>query len=220
MTQKTKARTKGKTPASKPAASKRRQAAPPKGKKKKAAPKKTAPKKSALKKTAPSKMNPAKKTSRPKSKAGPKAGPKAGKLKTATKRAATGALLKKKLAGQTRAKKTAARETAPPFSLALKEKALTTLRDMKAESLKIIDLVSKSALADFLIVATGRSTRQVKAMADQLIRTFETAGAKGVRAEGLPQADWVVVDGGDVVVHLLRPEVRDYYRLEDIWAAL
>ncbi len=214
MTQKTSARTKGKTLASKPAASKRRKAAPSKDMKKKAAPKKTA-----LKKAAPQKAISAKKQSRPKP-ASKTSKPKATKPKAARKRAATGALLKKKLVGQTRAKKAAAREAAPPFSLALKEKALTTLRDMKAESLKIIDLVSKSALADFLIVATGRSTRQVKAMADQLIRTFETAGAKGVRAEGLPQADWVVVDGGDVVVHLLRPEVRDYYRLEDIWAAL
>ncbi len=81
-----------------------------------------------------------------------------------------------------------------------------------------IDLRGRSPIADWLVVATGRSTRQVGAMADHL-RDRLGKGGVGVQIEGMPQADWVLVDAGDVVVHLFRPEVRTFYQLEKMWAA-
>ena len=70
-----------------------------------------------------------------------------------------------------------------------------------------------------MIIATGRSTRQIAAMADHLVRRLKELGIKGVTPEGLRQRDWVVVDGGDVIVHLFRPEVRQFYNLEKMWGA-
>ncbi len=81
-----------------------------------------------------------------------------------------------------------------------------------------IDLRGRSPIADWLVVATGRSTRQVGAMADHLRERLGKGGV-GVQIEGMPQGDWVLVDAGDVVVHLFRPEVRTFYQLEKMWAA-
>lgn len=74
-------------------------------------------------------------------------------------------------------------------------------------------------MADAMIVASGRSTRHVAALADHVFRKLKDAGASNVRIEGLPNADWVLIDAGDVIVHIFRPEVREFYNLERIWAS-
>ena len=95
---------------------------------------------------------------------------------------------------------------------------LTSLEDDKAEDILAIDIRGKSSFADMLVVASGRSSRHVGALADHVMRNLKDAGLKDVRVEGLPQGDWVLVDAGDVVVHLFRPEVRSFYNIEKIWA--
>jgi ribosome-associated protein len=96
---------------------------------------------------------------------------------------------------------------------------LTSLEDDKAEEILAIDIRGKSSFADMLIVASGRSARHVSALADHVLRKLKEAGAGEVRVEGLPQGDWVLVDAGDVIVHLFRPEVRSFYNIERIWSA-
>ncbi|MEZ6024289.1 MAG: ribosome silencing factor [Hyphomonadaceae bacterium] len=95
---------------------------------------------------------------------------------------------------------------------------LTSLEDDKAEDILAIDIRGKSSFADMLVVASGRSGRHVGALADHITRKLKEAGVKDVRVEGMPQADWVLVDAGDVIVHLFRPEVRSFYNIERIWA--
>jgi ribosome-associated protein len=95
---------------------------------------------------------------------------------------------------------------------------LTSLEDDKAEEIVAIDIRGKSSFADMLIVASGRSARHVGALADHVMRKLKESGVKDVRVEGMPHADWVLVDAGDVVVHLFRPEVRSFYNIEKIWA--
>jgi ribosome-associated protein len=94
---------------------------------------------------------------------------------------------------------------------------LASLEDDKAEEILAIDIRGKSSFADMLVVASGRSARHVGALADHVLRQLKDAGVKDVRIEGMPQADWVLVDAGDVVVHLFRPEVRAFYNIEKIW---
>ena len=95
---------------------------------------------------------------------------------------------------------------------------LAKLDDDKAEDVVSIDLQGKSPLADAIIVASGRSQRHVAALADHLQRTLKDSGYGRVQVEGLPQADWVLLDAGDVIVHLFRPEVRAFYQIEKIWS--
>ncbi len=80
----------------------------------------------------------------------------------------------------------------------------------------MIDLRGKSSIADHLVVASGRSQRQVGAMADHLVEKLKRAGLR-VSAEGMQQCDWVLIDGGDIIVHLFRPEVRAFYNIEKMW---
>ena len=94
---------------------------------------------------------------------------------------------------------------------------LTSLEDDKAEEILAIDIRGKSSFADMLIVASGRSARHVGALADHVMRKLKESGVKDVRIEGVPHCDWVLVDAGDVVVHLFRPEVRSFYNIEKIW---
>jgi ribosome-associated protein len=96
--------------------------------------------------------------------------------------------------------------------------ALASLEDDKAEEILAIDIRGRSSFADMLIVASGRSARHVSAVADHVMRKLKDSGVKDVRIEGLPQADWVLVDAGDLVIHLFRPEVRAFYNIEKIWA--
>ncbi|WP_374577143.1 ribosome silencing factor [Phenylobacterium sp. J367] len=101
---------------------------------------------------------------------------------------------------------------------ALEDLILAKLDDDKAQDVVFIDLKGKTAVADGLIVASGRSHRHVGAMADHLLRALKDEGYGRVRVEGLPHCDWVLIDTGDVIVHLFRPEVRSFYNIEKIWS--
>jgi len=90
---------------------------------------------------------------------------------------------------------------------------------MKAEDSLTIELTGKSSIADFMVVASGRSQRHVASIADQVVKDIEKAGVPRVRVEGLRQGDWVLIDAGDVIVHVFRPEVRAHYNLEKMWSA-
>jgi ribosome-associated protein len=92
------------------------------------------------------------------------------------------------------------------------------LDDDKAEDIVLIDLKGKSPMADSIIVASGRSHRHVGALADHVLRALKDAGFGRARVEGLPHCDWVLIDAGDLVVHLFRPEVRTFYNIEKIWS--
>lgn len=96
---------------------------------------------------------------------------------------------------------------------------LVSLEDSKAENIVSIDIQGKSSLGDHLVVASGRSHRHVSAVAEHLIRAFKEAGLGTPRTEGLSSADWVLIDAGDVIVHVFRPEVREFYNLEKMWQA-
>ena len=95
---------------------------------------------------------------------------------------------------------------------------LARLDDDQAQDVILIDLKDKSSVADAMIVASGRSHRHVAAIADHLLRALKDAGFGRARVEGLPHCDWVLIDAGDVIVHLFRPEVRAFYNLEKIWS--
>ncbi len=95
--------------------------------------------------------------------------------------------------------------------------ALASLENSKAESIIPIDIRGRSTIGDYMIVASGRSHRHVTAVADHLLQALRKAGCKDIHVEGLDGGDWVLVDTGDVIVHLFRPEVRDFYNLEKIW---
>jgi ribosome-associated protein len=94
---------------------------------------------------------------------------------------------------------------------------LLSLDDMKAEDTLTIDLREKSSLADTMVVTSGRSNRHVGSVADRVVEDLNKAGCKGLRVEGMPHCDWVLIDAGDVIVHVFRPEVRDFYNLEKMW---
>jgi ribosome-associated protein len=93
-----------------------------------------------------------------------------------------------------------------------------SLEDDKAEDTVVIDLRNKSSIADFMVVSTGRSQRQVGAMAEHLREKLKKEVGR-VSVEGAARCDWVLIDGGDVIVHLFRPEVRAFYNLEKMWGA-
>lgn len=93
----------------------------------------------------------------------------------------------------------------------------TSLEDDKAEDLVVIDLAGKSTIADYMVIATGRSQRQVGAMAEHLRERLKAAGRRSIAVEGQARCDWVLLDVGDVIVHLFRPEVRAFYGLEKMW---
>ena len=94
---------------------------------------------------------------------------------------------------------------------------LDSLDDDQALDVVSIPLEGKSSIADFMVIAAGRSTRQVAAIATHLAERLKQQGHGSARIEGLPAADWVLIDAGDVVVHLFRPEVRSFYNLERMW---
>jgi ribosome-associated protein len=95
---------------------------------------------------------------------------------------------------------------------------LARLEDMKAEDTVTIDLRGKSSIGDAMVVTSGRSNRHVGAVADHVVKDLEDAGIPGLRVEGLPHCDWVLIDAGDVIVHIFRPEVRSFYNLEKMWS--
>jgi ribosome-associated protein len=120
-----------------------------------------------------------------------------------------------------------ARKGAPPAEIArdhadpepMIQKVLGWLDEAKAEDIVSIDLNGKSSIGDFMVIATGRSDRHVGAVAEQLRKHLKDAGYDSVRVEGLQTCDWVLIDAGDILVHVFRPEVRDFYNLEKMWSA-
>ncbi|CAH1653404.1 ribosomal silencing factor RsfS (modular protein) [Hyphomicrobiales bacterium] len=90
---------------------------------------------------------------------------------------------------------------------------------MKAEETVVIDLVGKTSIADTMIVTSGRSHRHVGAIAEKVVESLKTAGYGPVRVEGTTTCDWVLIDAGDIIVHIFRPEVRGFYNLEKMWGA-
>jgi len=103
-------------------------------------------------------------------------------------------------------------------SIALRDLALSVLDDAKGEDIQHIDLRDRSSFADFMVIATGNSTRQVKAMADRLVQRAKTTGTRPLGVEGDREAEWVLVDLADVVVHLMTPQTRAFYNLEKLWS--
>ena len=101
---------------------------------------------------------------------------------------------------------------------ALESLILHRLDDEKTHDIVFIDLKDKSTIADSIVVASGRSHRHVSAVADHLLRAIKEGGHGKARVEGMPACDWVLIDAGDVIVHLFRPEVRSFYNLEKIWS--
>ncbi len=94
---------------------------------------------------------------------------------------------------------------------------LASLEDSKAEDSIVIDITGKTALADHIVIVSGRSHRHVGAIADHLLRDLKAAGHGTSHVEGLPHCDWVLVDAGDIVIHIFRPEVREFYNMEKMW---
>lgn len=119
-----------------------------------------------------------------------------------------------------------ARKGAPPAEIvrertsseSLLREVAHWLDEAKAEDIVTIDLKGKSSIGDFMVIATGRSDRHVGAVAEQLRKHLKERGV-GVRVEGLETCDWVLIDAGDILVHVFRAEVRDFYNLEKMWSA-
>ncbi len=110
---------------------------------------------------------------------------------------------------------------APPIAAepgSLHALVLQSLDDDQAQEIVSIPLEGKSAIADYMVIASGRSSRQVAAIAEKLAERIKHAGFGHSRIEGLPAADWVLVDAGDIIIHVFRPEVRSFYNLERMWA--
>ena len=105
-----------------------------------------------------------------------------------------------------------------PAVIQLHELVLRSLDDDQAVEVASIPLKGKTAIADHMVIASGRSTRQVASMAEKLARRIKEELGRNVKIEGLPTADWVLIDAQDVIVHLFRPEVRSFYNLEKMWA--
>ena len=95
---------------------------------------------------------------------------------------------------------------------------LHSLDEDKAEDIVTIDLEGKSTIADFMVIANGRSQRQVAAISEKLLQRLKDGGMGRCQVEGMSQADWVLIDAGDVIVHVFRPEVRNFYKLEKMWS--
>jgi ribosome-associated protein len=89
---------------------------------------------------------------------------------------------------------------------------------MKAEDTTTIDLTGKTSIGDYMVVTSGRSQRHVTSIADRVLKELHQAKAPGIRVEGMKQGDWVLIDAGDVIVHVFRPEVRGFYNLEKMWS--
>jgi len=123
------------------------------------------------------------------------------------------------LSGRAKRKPVAEPVAPQPRSAKLLELVLAALDDAKAEDVVSIDVAGKTSLGDNMVVASGRSQRHVGAIADQVEKKLRESGFSRLRVEGLPQCDWVLVDAGDVIVHLFEPDMRKFYNLEKMWQA-
>jgi ribosome-associated protein len=111
----------------------------------------------------------------------------------------------------------APRLKAAPDAEATLQLILSRLDDMKAEETVTIDLRGKSAMFDYVVVTSGRANRHVGAIAENVVKALKEAGISAPHVEGLPNCDWVLIDCGDVILHVFRPEVREFYNLERLW---
>lgn len=147
--------------------------------------------------------------------------PRAGLMARSTKAAAAKKSPAKKSTVKSKAKKASSRKTSPKKvkKPELIDIILECLDDAKAENTNAIDIRGKSSLSDYMVVTSGRSHRHVGAVADQLSTALRDAGMAKPRIEGMPHCDWVLVDASDVIVHIFRPEVREFYNLEKFWEA-
>jgi ribosome-associated protein len=145
---------------------------------------------------------------------------KSGKAPAAKKRAVTAKSSLKPAAAPRPRKRTvpAVVVSAPPEDSRMLGIVLAKLDDMKAENPVVIDMRGKSLFSDHMVVASGRSNRHVAACAESVAKGLKDAGAKKVHMEGLSNADWVLIDTGEVIVHIFRPEVREFYNLERLWS--
>ncbi|MEM8839800.1 MAG: ribosome silencing factor [Pseudomonadota bacterium] len=107
----------------------------------------------------------------------------------------------------------------PATTLGAYECTIKSLEDAKAEDIVTIDITEKSSLGDAMIVASGRSHRHVGAIAERLMKDLKDAGHGTPSVEGLPHCDWVLIDTGDLIIHIFRPEVREFYNIEKMWSA-
>ena len=137
--------------------------------------------------------------------------------KAVPKKAAPKKITPKKLAALNVLPKEAARYVGPAWPMM--DLILNALDDAKAENTVAIHLQGRSSMADGMVVTTGRVNRHVAAIADQLLTKLKTNGTKNIRVEGLEQGDWCLVDAGDIIIHIFRPEVRLFYNLEKLWSA-
>ncbi len=110
-------------------------------------------------------------------------------------------------------------QSAAAASASLDRLIIDTLEDAKADAIVSIDLAGKTSIGDTMIVASGRSQRHVGAIADRLLDKLKESGVRGARVEGMPLCDWVLIDAGDVIVHVFRPEARAFYNIEKMWAS-
>ena len=108
---------------------------------------------------------------------------------------------------------------APPPEGRLAQTLIESLEDAKAEDIVSIDVTGKTTIADLMIIATGRSNVHVGAIADRVARACRDAGFPAPRIEGVPHCDWVLLDAGDAIIHVFKPDVRQFYNLEKMWSA-
>lgn len=148
----------------------------------------------------------------------------AGKPAKKTAKKATSKSAARKKPKKSSSRKPAERKPAAkaPSATASKNKVLSLIlarldEDQAANTIQI-DLHNKSTIADYMVVTSGRSNRHVNAIADHVIESLRKSGAARVRVEGMPNCDWVLIDAGDVILHIFRPEVRSFYNLEKMWA--
>ena len=94
---------------------------------------------------------------------------------------------------------------------------ISSLEEFKAQDIVKIDLAGKTSMADFMLIASGTSSRQIRAIAENTLMKIKTSSNVNVNIEGLNQGDWVLIDAGDIIIHLFRPEVREFYNLEKMW---
>ncbi|WP_425407562.1 ribosome silencing factor [Hwanghaeella sp.] len=107
----------------------------------------------------------------------------------------------------------------PAAAASFKDLVVNSLEDDKAQAITVIDLAGKSTLADYMVIASGTSARHLSAISDHLVERLKAADAPKAVVDGKDQGDWVLIDAGDVIVHLFRPEVREFYNLEKLWNA-
>jgi ribosome-associated protein len=121
------------------------------------------------------------------------------------------------LSKQPLSRRTEESESSAPSLQVLRQRVLEALDELKARDVREIDVRGKTSIADLLIVASGTSTRHVKSLADEVVKFVKRAGMLPLGVEGQTEAEWVLVDLGDIIVHVMLPRIREFYGLERLW---